>query len=522
MFFHTGDNDRTHLPAIANRCPRLFLCLTGFVLFGLVVSLPMGMTAPKNESLPGRFLTTPVKLGPLEVTLTQRGLVDSAENVVVASECEWTTRIVALIPEGSWVEEGQVVVELDSSELTERLKEREILAIDAEADLIQAKEVLAMQEIENESALAKAKLAMRLAELDLQKYREGEYPKEEKEARAAVALAKEDLSRARERLKFVNRMVRKGYESPMAVENERIQLMKYENRLVNAEAALSLLTKHTQQRTLTALESAAEQARSSLERAEQIADIAIQNRQVRVHSYQRKFDAYEEYNERLRESIAGCTIRAPMTGEIIYANEGSIRNEILEGEYIRRRQEVVRMPDLTRMEVKLRIHEALIDGVRQGLPAKIKLDAYPDMQLFGQIESVSRVPTAGKDYNYDLKQYDATVRIDTDGVKIAELVPGLTAQVVVLVDRQEECLSVPAQSIVTVAGRPIVFVETPDGVVHREIEVGIASDTTVEVLSGLTEKEQVLLSPRTTCSDQLLALEESFAGSEADVTQIGG
>lgn len=502
---------------------RLFVFCGSLLFLVAVVMLPQGMTAPSVESRASGYLTAAVTRGDLELTLSQRGLVDSARNIVVSSGCEWSVRIIDLVPEGTLVEEGQVVVQLDSSELTERLKEREIALIGAQADLVKAKEVLAMQELENQSALAKAELALSLARLDLEKYEQGDFPKADKEARAAVALAQEDVSRARERYEYIARLVRKGYESPVTLEQERLSMMRYENKLGTAQGELDLLNDHTRRRTMTELKAAVLDAQSELDRVEKIAKIAVLNRQVQLHTRQKRMDATQEYVDRLRKSIAACTIRAPRSGEIIYANEGSVRDEIVEGKMIRNKQEVVRIPDLSRMDVKLRIHESLIEGVRQGLPATVQLDAYNDLQLTGRLISVSRVPTNGRSrYSSDLKEYDATVRIDTESVPQDYLKPGLTAQVRILVNRKRDCTHVPVQSVVNVGGQNVVFVATPTGVQHRLITIGMCTDTAVEILSGLNEDERVLLSPRTNCTEQLIALREQFSSEETSVANIGG
>jgi HlyD family secretion protein len=520
----SGNSVAGDAPSPRRRPRGRFFALGGsLMLLVAVVMLPQGMTAPSVESAASRYLTAEVLRGDLEVTLSQRGLLDSARNIVVASECEWNVRIIELVPEGTWVEEGEVVVQLDASELTQRLKEREITLIGAQADLIKAKEVLAMQELENQSALAKAQLALNLARLDLEKYEQGEFPKSEKEAEAAVALAEEDVSRAKDRYEYTARLVRKGYESPVNLEQERLSLMRYENKLANAERELNLLNRHTRRRTMTQLEAAVIDAQAELDRVEKMATIALLNRQVQLHTRQKRMDASQEYVDRLSKSIAACTIRAPKSGEIIYANEGSVRDEIVEGETVRNKQEVVRIPDLSRMDVKLRIHESLIEGVRQGLPATVQLDAYNDLRLTGRVISVSRVPTTGRSrYTSDLKEYDATVRIDTESAPPDFLKPGLTAQVQILVNRQRDCLHVPVQSVVNVGGQTLVFVATPTGVEHRMVKIGMSSDTAVEIVSGLTESERVLLSPRTNCTEQLIALREQFSSEETSVADIGG
>jgi HlyD family secretion protein len=510
-------------PSLRRRPWGRLIVFCGSLLFLVgAVLLPQGMTAPRVEFPAASYLTAPITRGDLEVTLAQRGLLDSARNIIVSSECDWTCRIISLIPEGTWVEQGEVVVELDSSELTERLKEREIALIGAQADTIKAKEVLSMQELENQSSLAKSELAFTLARLDLEKYEQGEFPKAEKEARAAVALAKEDVSRATERYEYTARLVRKGYESPVKLEQERLSLMRYENKLSNVERELNLLNNHTRRRMMTQLSAGVVDSQSELARVEKIANIAVLNRQVQLHTRQKRLEATQEYVDRLRKSIAACTIRAPRSGEIIYANDGSVRDEIVEGEMVRNKQEVVRIPDLSNMDVRLRIHESLIEGVRQGLPASVQIDAYPELRLTGRVVSVSRVPTTGDGFNSDLKEYDATVRIDTGSAPAEFLKPGLTAQVQILMDRQYDCLHVPVQSVVNVGGQNVVFVAAATGIEHRLIEVGLNSDTAVEVVSGLNESDRVLLSPRTNCTEQLISLREQFTADETSVADIGG
>lgn len=501
--------------------PRLTVLLPA----GLAVIVCCAATVPTPSSetyeLPGSFLTIPVRRGALEQVLAERGLVDSAENFVVASECEWTKRIIRLVPEGEWVEAGDVVVELDASDLEERLKQREILIINAEASLINAEEALRLRKLQNESTIAKAELAGMLARLDFEKYVEGEFPKRQKEAEAAVALAEVDVSRAAKRHEYVVRMARKGYETYKQVEKERISLLKYEHKLNTARRALEVLVTYTHERQFTELQSVAAESERELARVRRQADLSLANQRLLVENRRRRYQQHTDYADRLNRSIAACTIRSPQTGEIIYANEGSVRNEILEGETVRYRQEVVRIPDLDELHVELRIHESQITGVAEGLEATISVDAYPGLVFTGHVTSVAPVPTAGSRYSRDLKEYDAAIRIEATPEETKNLKPGLTAKVQIHISRREDCLSVPPQSVVNLFGHQMIFVSTADGIEHREVEIGLIADTGVEVLSGLQPGEEVLLSPRTTCGEQIIALTESFS-SETRPRNIGG
>ncbi|MCA9077184.1 MAG: HlyD family efflux transporter periplasmic adaptor subunit [Planctomycetaceae bacterium] len=477
-------------------------------------------TSPRSVTS-ANILTVPVKRGPLHATLKEEGRVDSADNFVVASECDRATTIINLIPEGEWVLKGDVVVELDSSDLVEKLKQREILTINAKAALIQAQEVVELQKLENASALAAARLAERLADLDLKKFIEGDFPKQKKEAEGAVALAEEDVTRARERYEYVTRMAKKGYLSPTDVEQQRLAVLKYEEAFEKARLELEVLVEYTYHRDLAELESLTAETKRELARTQKTAELALANREILVKQRESQLRNHEDFAERMRNNIAACTIRSPVTGEIIYANEGSIRNEILEGETVRFRQEVVRVPNLEELEVNVRIHESRMAGVSTGLKATITLDAFPQLLLNGEVVTVANVPTPGTGYNSDLRGYDVTIRIDGTSEQLKNLKPGLNAKVEIQIDERPDCLHIPPTSVVDISGRRVVFIETPSGIEHREIELGMLSDTGVEVLSGLEENEQVLLGPRTNCSDQILALREE-SGSEVNVENIGG
>ncbi len=95
-----------------------FLLLMVGVVFGVVT----GMRNPETEVTYANVATETVSRGPFQVFITERGMVDSAQNVTLSSKVYWTTTIVKLIPEGTRVKEGELLCELDSTELREKAK----------------------------------------------------------------------------------------------------------------------------------------------------------------------------------------------------------------------------------------------------------------------------------------------------------------------------------------------------------------------------------------------------------------
>ena len=116
-----------------------------------------------------------VRRGPLRISETVRGNLEARNAVVLRSEIERGTTILYLIDEGTEVSPGELICELDVSELEDRQVEQEITVNRAKASLTKAEEQYAIQEIQNRTDTAQAELQLRFAKMDLEKYvgREG-------------------------------------------------------------------------------------------------------------------------------------------------------------------------------------------------------------------------------------------------------------------------------------------------------------------------------------------------------------
>ena len=134
---------------------------TYFSLFGSD-DLPAPMTAVAREMVV-----------PHEVLAG--GELQSADAVNVVCEVEEKElKIVEMVPEGSLVQSGQVVVRLDPSEINDQLAQQQIKVTQVDAAAKADAEELKIQKNLAASAIAQAKLTLTLAELDRKKYLEGE------------------------------------------------------------------------------------------------------------------------------------------------------------------------------------------------------------------------------------------------------------------------------------------------------------------------------------------------------------
>jgi HlyD family secretion protein len=166
---------------------------------------------------------------------------------------------------------------------------------------------------------------------------------------------------------------------------------------------------------------------------------------------------------------------------------------------------IATVADLSRMIVKAGVSEVDIGKVTEGAPVEISLDAFPRVRFWGK---VSRIAPAAR-LDRDVKVYDVEVVLDSQG---SQLRTGMTANVRILGEKVEKVLTVPVEAIFHKDDKDVVYVlkkgapskgdmapKTPaqeawkQWFAEREVQVGLASLTRIQVLSGLQEGEEVAL-----------------------------
>ncbi len=189
-------------------------------------------------------------------------------------------------------------------------------------------------------------------------------------------------------------------------------------------------------------------------------------------------------------------IRAPFTGTVLRkdAEVGEVVAPSVGGGLTR--GAVVTMADLTTLEVEVDVNEAYISRVHNGRPARITLDAYPDTAFRGEVRQV--VPTADRQR--------ATVQVK---VTIADRDPRILPEMGAKVDFLEPTpdsgsvakaetttrtmLRIPAAAVKTDAGTSVVWIVREGQLVRRPVQTGPVSGGFLEIRSGLSGGEQLLV-----------------------------
>lgn len=411
----------------------------------------------------GGALTHTVAKGRLLVTVVAAGNMESAKNIEVKCQVAGGTSILKIVPEGTEVEAGDLLVTLDSSTIEDQLNAQKINLGKAQASKIQAEE--------NFGA----------AEIAVLEYEEGTYIKELQTSEANISIAQENLRSSENLLEHTRKMSRKGFTTSLQVEADEFAVERSKLELLSAKTAKDVLEKFSKRKMLKELEAKREAAKA-LKASEQAA-----------------FNLEQSKLQRLERQLLNCEIKAPQNGIVIYANDqgggrgmgGSSGVKIEEGATVRESQTILRLPDLSNMQVKMTVHETKVERLKVGMPASVKIS---DREFQGKIISIANQPEPGSWMNANLKEYATIVKIggEADGLK-----PAMTAEVTVLIADLEDILTVPVSCVVEQGGKFNAWVVNgPNKFERRPLTVGVTNDKVFEIKDGLKEGDVVLLNPK--------------------------
>src|SRR5262249_14683935 len=135
----------------------------------------------------------------------------------------------------------------------------------------------------------------------------------------------------------------------------------------------------------------------------------------------------EKSNEsNLERQIARCTLKAPIDGIVVYAyTPGRTTPGIEEGATVVPRQKIVSVLDVNGpMLINLKVREAMIDKLVPKMKARVKVDAFPDLELTGVVTEIAGRPDPFDPFPHDIKVYTTRIRLDRGQPGLR---PGMTA-----------------------------------------------------------------------------------------------
>ncbi|MFA6467310.1 MAG: efflux RND transporter periplasmic adaptor subunit [Bacteroidota bacterium] len=191
----------------------------------------------------------------------------------------------------------------------------------------------------------------------------------------------------------------------------------------------------------------------------------------------------------MRSVLMQFTILAPADGMVVYAREWNGKKKIVGATLSPWEPTVATLPDLTMMESITYVNEVDIQKIAVGQEVTLRLDADPNKKLSGSVTQVANIGEQRP--NSDSKVFEVRIIIND---RDTTLRPSMTTSNEIRVAKVPNVLSIPLETIHTQDSTTFVYIRN-GGVVKQEVKIGLQNDNAAIVLHGITEQDELFLSP---------------------------
>ncbi len=480
----------------------------------------------------GSWLSAENKKGPqpackvayqdLHLKVIVNGVVDVKDDHAVKSEVKAGSRgrpeIKWIVANGSQVKKGDLIVEMDDSYLQELVLQRKIDYFRAKSDVTAAELYLPIKKAALELARKQAANADKSAEkevetakLELKKFDDGDKEVYRKDIKARLADAEANLALWRERVVLAEKRLKEGTTTDGLVKAKRQKREACAVAVDRVKDELQVLDTFTLPQYRKQLEAKIALAETELESARKTAEVyaaAVKDAEVSLKTAEAALEANRavlEQKESLHkdclEQVRKCKIYAPRSGQVVRGvreekGDGPEAKQtmVARGDNVRYGQKLLTIPDLSVMAIQVRLHEGLIGYLRKGQSATVEVAGLKPLRA--HVADVAAGADAKEERpELTVKYYSATLHFDEPVDELSHR-RGARALCTIATDlRAEHVLAIPVRAVAAPpekGKKPRCLVVTPNGVVEREVEVGLSDGRMVEIKSGLKEGESVV------------------------------
>ena len=448
------------------------LVVAGVLGIACLTWLPLG----KSSNRDGGWVAQPVAKGDLTVSVTEQGILESSENTEIKCKVRGKNTVTWVVESGTFVQEGDELVRLDTLALEESINERKKFALWSRSG----------------SERSEANVAR--TEIAITEYQEGRFQTELMALQKDLKIAETNLTTAKSMFEHAKSMYERGYVSQNAVADREFQTRQAEMLVQQRKRDIATLEDYTKRLEIEKLKGEAAVANAThqgnVERA-----VADQNRL-----------------EQAEEELLYCTIKAPRSGMVIYPSAAAWETgpDIEEGAEVHRDQVLLLMPDLEKMQVKVGIHESVIERVKAGMPSRVRV---PSGDIAASVKSVAAVTRPAGWWTGNVVKYDTIIELPKrEGLK-----PGMSAAVEVIFAEHKDVLKVPVAAIIETSQSAYCWVDEGGQAQKRKVELGDSNDRYVIATAGIKEGDLVILNPISHVAEaQEIAIQVDAVANQAE------
>ncbi len=340
-------------------------------------------------------------------------------------------QILHVLPSGTRVKAGDVVVEFDPSEQEYNLAQAHSDVAQAEQEIAKAKADAAVLAAQDQVALLKARFDVRQAELDVS-----------------------------------------GNELVSAIDGKK-------NVLKLEEA----------KRVLAQLEQDAHSHAASSQAALAVTEEKRHKAQLAIEEAQRNIDSMK-----VRATLEGFVrVRGNQRASGGFFAPGMTIPDYRDGDQVSPGNGIAEVLDSGQMEISAKIRESDRSNLKAGQPVDVQVDALSGVPLHATVKEVAASASSDDFFSSDSEQtFNATFELDHADPRLR---PGFTVRLTILSGQMKGVMLVPRQAVFRKAGKTVVYVRSGKSFLPRDVHVRGVNESQAAVDGLADGTEVALVNP---------------------------
>ncbi|MBY6276085.1 efflux RND transporter periplasmic adaptor subunit [Symbiobacterium thermophilum] len=428
-------------------------------------------------------------------------------------------RVTVYVEAGQQIEEGQLLAELDATELQEEVKTKERDLLQAQRDLEELLRQMESAPLQLERNLQEARRQLVEAQSNLARVKAGGGQSSDVERlreqidqlRSQVAAAQQPVEEARKNLTAAEaayvanpsdsqaaqayRAAEEAYRE--AVRKSQATVQEAAEKLAEAEAELAALLEGSQDGASRELNVRLAEIQVSL------AEVAVKEAEEavrrgpdmgQVELARARVEAAQATLDKLRANLEATRIVAAAPGTVLSVH-------VKDGDPVQQGASLLRVGDMERMELIGQVEAVDLDSLEPGQPIMVTSSLLPLASFEGTVTRISQQTAQSNDgfYGGPIYYMGDTVTFEVRGEVMnadGRLKSGMSVEMRIQTAQLEDVIVVPLLAVREEAGQAFVLVVHEDYTVEvRPIQTGLVTNREVEVIAGLEEGEMIITSP---------------------------
>ncbi len=489
-------NCKPHRPA-----PRAFAWVTILIVLGVLAAGAIAyLTLRPNKSAASAASETiaPV-MDSFDIVTTAVGELDSRNKVEVRNPLERGAQIMSIVAEGTRVKAGDLLIQLATDEIQREIDTAKEQVESAKADLVDAESEYEIQVNDNESNERKALLEIELAQLALNQWLEGEVSVKRQQNTLAINRASIEVDRLADKFSRSQLLLDEGFVSKDEVDRDEVEYIEAISNFKTSNLQAQVFEQYEYPRELKTKQSTVDNAIDELERVRLRSSSQLTNREATRKNRTEQLRLRQERLAKAQQQFDAATIRAPREGLVVFQTSlnsnnrwGQAEGPLQVGQQVAPNELLIILPDTSDMIAAIRVPEAISGRIREGMPARVRIDALSGRQFTGTVESIGVLAETGGWRDPNRRDYTVKIALDTAD-QGQQLKPSMRAEANIILGSVENALTVPVQAIFQEGPVRFVYIHKGAKFARQPIKLGRRSDTHAEILAGLSTTDAVLI-----------------------------